>query len=85
MKTCRGVEVELRHSCDLDYRWDWPGSRPGRFTPGEIVLDTNWIGSWVGPTAGLDVVEERKNLSLPGLEPRPSSPKPVAIPSYPGS
>jgi hypothetical protein len=37
--------------------------RPGRFTPG-----THWIGGWVGPIAGLDNVEKRKFLTLPGLE-----------------
>jgi hypothetical protein len=36
---------------------DWSASPPGRFTPG-----TNWIGSWVDPTAGLDYME---NCSIP--------------------
>jgi hypothetical protein len=40
----------------------------------EIVLDINWIGDWVGPRAGLDTVEKKKSLALPGIEPRPSSP-----------
>jgi hypothetical protein len=38
-------------------------SRPGRFTPG-----THWMGGWVDPRAGLDDVEDRKFLTLPGLE-----------------
>jgi hypothetical protein len=42
---------------------EWSASRPGRFTPG-----THWIGGWVGRTAGLDDVEKRKFLTLPGLE-----------------
>jgi hypothetical protein len=29
-------------------------SRPGRFTPGERVPGTHWIGSWVGLRAALD-------------------------------
>jgi hypothetical protein len=32
---------------------------------------THWIGGWVGPRAGLDDVEKRKFLTLPGLELRP--------------
>jgi hypothetical protein len=45
---------------------EWSASRPGRFTPGGIALGTHWIGSWVGPRAGLDAVENRRNLSLAG-------------------
>jgi hypothetical protein len=41
-------------------RW---AARPGRFTP-----DNHWIGDWVDPRAGLDIVEKRKFLTLPGLE-----------------
>jgi hypothetical protein len=29
---------------------------------------THWIGGWVGPRAGLDDMEKRKFLTLPGLE-----------------
>jgi hypothetical protein len=47
---------------------DWSPSRPSRFTPGERTPGTNWIGGWVGPRAGLDDVEKRKLLTLPGLE-----------------
>jgi hypothetical protein len=38
-----------------------PGKSPG----------THWIGDWVGPRTGLDDVENRKFLTLPGLELRP--------------
>jgi hypothetical protein len=48
----------------------WSASRPGRFTPGERAHGRHWIG-WVDPRAGLDDVEERKFLILPGLELRP--------------
>jgi hypothetical protein len=41
----------------------WSASRPGRF-----ILGTHCIGSWVGPRAGLDDVEKRKFLTLPGLK-----------------
>jgi hypothetical protein len=47
---------------------EWSASRPGRFPPGETAPGTNWTGVWVGPRAGLDNVENRKLLTLPGLE-----------------
>jgi hypothetical protein len=47
---------------------EWSASRPGRFTPGERTPDTHWIGGWVDPRAGLDDVEKRTFLTLPGLE-----------------
>jgi hypothetical protein len=37
-------------------------SRPCLFTPG-----THWIGGWFDLRAGLDNVEERRFLTLPGL------------------
>jgi hypothetical protein len=36
--------------------------------PWELAPGTHWIGRWVGPRAGLDEVEKRKFLTLPGLE-----------------
>jgi hypothetical protein len=49
---------------------EWSVSRPGRFTTGEIAPGTQWIGGWVGPRAGLDVMEKRKNVSpLMQMEP----------------
>jgi hypothetical protein len=33
---------------------EWSASRPGRFTPGEKVPGTHWIGGWVDSRAGLD-------------------------------
>jgi hypothetical protein len=35
----------------------------------------------VGPRTDLDAVEKRKNLPLPEIEPRPSNPLPVTIPT----
>jgi hypothetical protein len=35
----------------------------------EIGPDTHWIEGWVGPRAGLDAMEKRKILPLPGIEP----------------
>jgi hypothetical protein len=39
---------------------EWQASRIGRFTYGERVHGTRWIGGWVGPTAGMDDVEKSK-------------------------
>jgi hypothetical protein len=50
---------------------EWSTSRTGCCTPGERAPGTHWIGSWVDPGAGLDDLEKRKLLTLPGLEPRP--------------
>jgi hypothetical protein len=49
-------------------------SRPDRLTPGERAPDSHLIGGWVGPRTGLDVVQKRKILPLPEIQPRPSSP-----------
>jgi hypothetical protein len=46
---------------------EWSASRPCRFTAG-----THWIGGWVGPRTGLDVVEKRK--SCPCLDSNPDRP-----------
>jgi hypothetical protein len=35
---------------------EWSASRLGRFTP-----DSQWIGGWVNPRAGLDDMEKRKS------------------------
>jgi len=42
---------------DLGNRRGWSVSCPGRFIPRERAPGTHWIGSWVGPTAGLDAVD----------------------------
>jgi hypothetical protein len=52
---------------DLDTRWRWMvRQRPDRFTPREKALGTQ-IGGWVGPTAGLDTVVNRKIPSPAGI------------------
>jgi hypothetical protein len=43
-------------------------SRSGSFTPEERATGAHGIGDWVGPRAGLDIVEKRKFLTLPRLE-----------------
>jgi hypothetical protein len=52
---------------------EWSASRHGRFNPSEKAPCTHWIGGRVDPRAGLDAVEKRKFLTLPGLELRPFS------------
>jgi hypothetical protein len=47
---------------------EWSVSRPRRITSRERAPGTHLIGGWVGPRAGLDDVEMRKFLILPGLE-----------------
>jgi hypothetical protein len=47
---------------------EWSNSRPGRFTPGEKIPGTHLIGGWVDLRAGLDDLEKRKFLTLPGLK-----------------
>jgi hypothetical protein len=78
MKMYGGVEVKIHvFLTSALAAGEWSASRSCRYTPGEIAPGTHWIGGWVGPRAGLDDVETRKFLTLPGLEtptPRSSSP-----------
>jgi hypothetical protein len=59
------------------------------FTTGERVPGTHWIGRWVGPRAGVDDVEKKKLLTLPGLELRnlghPARSQSLYRLRYPGS
>jgi hypothetical protein len=62
-------------------------SRPSRFTVGEIAPGSHWIGDWMGPRAGLDVMEKIKvsyscRKSNPG---RPASSPSLYRLSYSGS
>jgi hypothetical protein len=50
---------------------EWSASRSDRFIPGERAPGTHCIGGWLGLRAGLNAVEKRKFLTLPGLELRP--------------
>jgi hypothetical protein len=47
---------------------EWSASRPASFTPVERAPGIHWIGGRVDPRAGLDDVEKRKFLTVPGLE-----------------
>jgi hypothetical protein len=55
---------------NLDTRWKCSDSRHGRFTP-EKSTRYPLFKKLVGPRAGVDDVEKRKFLILPGLELRP--------------
>jgi hypothetical protein len=62
------------HFLDLGTSWRWVVSfTPRPFYPRERALGTHCIGGWVDPRAGLDNMEKKKFLTLPGLEPRPLS------------
>jgi hypothetical protein len=75
MKAYGGVDVQIHIFLTLALvGGEWSASRPGRFTPGERAPGTHWIGGWVDPRDGLDNVERRKFLTLPGL----SAVQPVA-------
>jgi hypothetical protein len=52
---------------------EWLATLPCHFTRGKRTPSIHWIGGWVGPRAGLDDVERRKLLILPGLELQPLS------------
>jgi hypothetical protein len=68
-----GSECIEPHFLDLGTSW----RRVVNFTPrplyprGLSASGTHWIGGWVDLRAGLDDLEERKLLTLPGLELRP--------------
>jgi hypothetical protein len=69
MKTYGGVHVQIHvFLTSALVGGEWSASRPGLSTPGERASATNWIGGWVDPRAGLDDVENRKFMTLPGLE-----------------
>jgi hypothetical protein len=50
---------------------EWLALHSGRITARERDPINHWIGDWVGPRTGLDDVEKRKLLTVPGLEFRP--------------
>jgi hypothetical protein len=59
---------------------------PAVIPPGERDPRTHWIGSWVGPRAGLGAVETRKILHCRELNPgRPARSPLLYRLSYPNS
>jgi hypothetical protein len=72
MKAYGGVDIKIHiFLTSALAEGEWSASRPCRYTPEERALGTHWRGGWVGPRAGLEDVEKRKFLTLPGLEFRP--------------
>jgi hypothetical protein len=69
MKTYGGVDVQIHiFFTSALVIGEWSASHPGRLSAGERAPGIQWIGSWVGPRAVLDVVERGKILPQPGLE-----------------
>jgi hypothetical protein len=72
MKVYGGVDVQIHIFFPSALAGgDGSASRTFRFTFGEGDLSAHSIGVWVGPRASLDDTENRKFLTLPGLELRP--------------
>jgi hypothetical protein len=60
MRTYGGVDLYIHvFLTSVLAAGEWSASRPGRFTPGTHL---------VGPRVGLNDVEQRQFLTLPGLE-----------------
>jgi hypothetical protein len=72
MKTRGGVDVQTHvFLTSALVAYEWSASRPGRFTPGDSILGSLWIGGWVGPRASQDDMEKGKFLIVLGIELRP--------------
>jgi hypothetical protein len=69
MKAYGGVDVQIHIFLTLALAGgEWSPSCPGRFTPRERAPGTHWIEGCVDPRAGLDDLEKKKFLTLPGLK-----------------
>jgi hypothetical protein len=66
MKAYGGVHVEVQIFLTSALAGcEWSASCTGRFSPGESVTGTNWIGGWVTPEPFW--MTWRKFLTPPGL------------------
>jgi hypothetical protein len=72
MKAYRGVNVSIHvFLASAQVGGEWSASRACRFTPGEKPpISIGYEAGWT-PEPGLDDVENRKYLTLPGLELQP--------------
>jgi hypothetical protein len=69
MKTYGRVDVKINVAFTSTlFGGEWSASRPGRLIVGKDPLGTNCIRGLVGHRTGLDDVEQRQILILPGLE-----------------
>jgi len=62
LQRCLGVAEVQQHfflTLALDIG-EWSTSWTGCFSVRERIANTLWIGSWVGPRAGQDILERRK-------------------------
>jgi hypothetical protein len=68
MKAHGGVDTDIHvFLTSALVRDEWSVSCSCRFTAGEKIPDTHWIGGRVGPRTGVDDVEKRKFLPLRGF------------------
>jgi hypothetical protein len=69
MKAYGGVDVQIHIFLTSALAGgEWSASRRSHFASGERAPGTHWIGVWVDPRAGLDDLDKRQFLYLPGLE-----------------
>jgi hypothetical protein len=54
---------------------------PQLLYPQERAPIPHWIGGWLESRAGLNIMEKKKILALPEIQPWPSSPYPIAVPT----
>ena len=70
-RACRVMELEI-HPFILSAleRCEWSATHASRFTPKEKVPGASGRGGWFDPNSGLDTLDKRVVLPLPGTEPR---------------
>jgi hypothetical protein len=72
MKAYGGVDVQIHiFFTSALVKGESSVSRPCNFYPRERATGIHWIGGCVKPRAGLNAVEKRKFLTLPGLSSNP--------------
>jgi len=70
MKMYWGWRYSATHSLTIVLGGEWSASHPHHFTCRERAPSTHWMGGWMGPRVGMDMMEKRKIPSPPlGIEP----------------